>query len=92
MARQLVSFFETNHILGTFQSAYRKGHSTETAMVRILNELRMQMDGGKVTILWTFILLDSSAFNTISHKTLFSLLEVVGVRCIALKWFVSYLW
>jgi len=45
------------------QSAYKSGHSTETALLRLKNDMLMAIDGRKAVIL---VLLDlSAAFNTI---------------------------
>ena len=55
------------------QSAYRQGHSTETAVIRVLNDVIHVTDEGKVTAL---VLLDlSSAFDTVGHTTLLNVLE-----------------
>ena len=72
------------------QSAYRKFHSTETALLRVHNDISVSLDKGHVTAL---TLLDlSAAFNTIDHNTLTNrLAEWYGVSEIALAWFKSYL-
>ena len=41
-----------------FQSAYRKGHSTETALLKVQNDILMNMNRQHVTLL---VLLDLSA-------------------------------
>jgi hypothetical protein len=87
---QLSAHLKTNHLFNPLQSAYRPGHSTETALVKIVNDLLLALDQGKVSIL---TLLDlSAAFDTIDHGLLLSRLEhVFGVRDSALLWFSSYL-
>ena len=72
------------------QSAYRKFHSTETALLRVHNDISVSLDKGHVTAL---TLLDlSAAFDTIDHNTLTNrLAEGYGVSGMALAWFKSYL-
>ena len=56
-----------NHI----QSAYKANHSTETALLRVYNDMLFSIDQGGGGIL---VLLDlSSAFDTIDHAMLFNL-------------------
>ena len=73
-----------------FQSAYRKHHFTESALLNIQNDILLNMAKGSVTAL---ILLDlSSAFNTIDHTILLDRLNVYyGLGELALSWFISYL-
>ena len=73
-----------------FQSAYRKHHSTETAILRVCNDFLEGADDRKVNLL---VLLDlSAAFDTIDHDILIKRLECsFGVKGTALKWFASYL-
>ena len=50
-----------------FQSAYRMGHSTETALPRIHNDILLAIDDNSCVIL---VLLDLSAdFDLIDHDT-----------------------
>ena len=51
-----------------FQSSFRKYHSVETALIKIISDHRLNSDANKVSIL---ILLDlSAAFDTIDHNIL----------------------
>ena len=55
------------------QSAYRAGHSTETAHLKVHNDILINMDNQRVTLL---VLLDlSSAFDTVDHEVLLCRLE-----------------
>ena len=72
------------------QSAYRQFHSTETALLRVYNDISVSLDKGHVTAV---TLLDlSAAFDTIDHNTLTNrLTECYGVSGMALAWFKFYL-
>ena len=73
-----------------FQSAYRKGHSTETALLRVQSDILHAIDQGKAAYL---ILLDlSAAFDTIDHEILLKYMETyLGIGGTVLNWFRSYL-
>ena len=74
----------------TYQSAYRPYHSTETALLHILDHAFNACDSKSVTILASLDL--SAAFDTISHKILIERLEhEFGVSGTALSWLSSYL-
>ena len=80
-----------DHILyPLLQSAYRKSHSTETALIKVQNDILMNMDRQQVTLL---VLLDlSAAFDTIDHQVLLNRLRLsFGIRGYALEWIASYL-
>ena len=87
---QLNFHLSTNNLLNPFQSAYRQSHSTETALLHILNDLLLATDSGKVSLL---TLLDlSAAFDTIDHTILLTRLQhTFGISDTALSWFSSYL-
>ncbi len=88
--KQLSSHLEEYQLIATFQSAYRKAHSTETALLRVVNDLRTAVDDGKVAAI---VLLDlSAAFDTINHKKLLKRLQVeYGLGATILTWFESYI-
>ena len=66
--RQLVVHLSTNGLLPEFQSAYRKGHPTETAVLKVFSDIVDDMDKGKFELL---SLLDlSAAFDTVDHDIL----------------------
>ena len=74
----------------TSQSAYRKGHSTETVLLKVQNDILMNMNCKHVTLL---VLLDlSAAFDTVDHNILLALLKSrIGINGTTLNWFTSYL-
>uniref|UniRef100_A0A8C6V627 Reverse transcriptase domain-containing protein n=1 Tax=Neogobius melanostomus TaxID=47308 RepID=A0A8C6V627_9GOBI len=87
---QLRFFLDEHNILETFQSGFKSGHSTETALLRVFNDIFISTDAGHSTVL---VLLDlTAAFDTVDHEILLSRLEHwVGIRGSALHWFRSYL-
>ena len=90
VAVQLQTHLDEAGLMTAFQSAYRKHHSTESALLHIHNDILLNMAKGSVTAL---TLLDlSAAFNTIDHTILLDRLKVYyGISELALGWFKSYL-
>ncbi len=90
VSSQLYSFLEKNDICEDFQSGFRPSHSTETALIRVTNDLLLSSDCGCISLL---VLLDlSAAFNTIDHNILLNRFEnSVGISGSPLAWFKSYL-
>ena len=84
----------TNHswpnLYEIFQSAHRQLHSTETALLRVQNDIIHAVDSEVGAIL---TLLDlSAAFDTIDHQKLLDLLNhSFGISGDTLRWFKSYL-
>ena len=90
VSSRLHSHINSTNASNSFQSAYKKLHSTETALLKIHNDIITAMDGGRVTAL---TLLDlSAAFDTIDHQILLTRLQTwFGISGMALKWITSYL-
>ena len=80
------------HVSRTFCSSiimFFWRHSTETALVRIHNDMMQSMDCRRGVLL---VLLDlSAAFDTLGHGILIKRLHDTRVRHTALEWFKSYL-
>ena len=68
VAKRLLSHMDNHNLHEVMQSAYKQYHSTETALVRVQNDILTHIDNKHGVIL---VLLDlSAAFDTIDHKTL----------------------
>ena len=90
VAKRLNAHMEEHLLSNHVQSAYKRFHSTETALLKIHNDIICNMDNGKVTAL---TLLDlSAAFDTIDHATLIERLHGhFGISGAVLQWFQSYI-
>ena len=79
-----------NNLHAYFQSAYRKFHSTETALLKVQNDILRALDENSAVVL---VLLDlSAAFDTIDHNTLLRRLEDhYQLSGKGLEWIMSYL-
>ncbi|XP_060929417.1 uncharacterized protein LOC133003646 [Limanda limanda] len=90
VASQLQDHLKHNSLFEKFQSGFRSAHSTETALLKVTNDLLMTADAGSPSLL---ILLDlTAAFDTVDHTLLLErLYKAVGLSDSALKWFQSYL-
>ena len=89
VARQLQALLDETDFLDPFQSGFRPGFGTETALVALYDDLCQERDRGSVTLL---IPLDLSvAFHTIAHGVLLDRQSGLGVGGTALQWFCSFL-
>ena len=69
-AMQMIDHITTHLIDEQFQSAYKLNHSTETALVRVQNDIQCAIDSKQSVIL---LLLDlSAALDTVDHPILLS--------------------
>jgi len=90
VAIRLNTYLSDNCLNESLQSAYKSCHSTETALLKVKNDIMTSVDNRKAVVL---VLLDlSAAFDTIDHGVLFGRLKnMFGLSGKVLEWFRSYL-
>ena len=73
ISSSILKHIADNDVIDKFQSACRCGHSTETALLRVYNDVvtKVVINNGS----YLFLLDLSTAFDTIDHDTLFVILE-----------------
>lgn len=87
--KQLSVYLFSNNLLSTYQSGFRPGHSTVSALIKVSDDIRYAMDNQLLTVL---ALLDfSSAFNSVDYDILLGILSSLNVSTSAIDWFNSYL-
>ena len=86
---QLPRYFTNNNLLCVDQFGFRPGHSTELAVLRLVDHLITQMDRCKIP---TNIYIDlSKAFDTLNHSILLEKLQYYGVTSTSLSPLNNYL-
>ena len=88
-AIQLQTHMLTNDLFPEMHSAYREHHSTETALLKVKNDILMNLD---ILNFEPQRCLLSAAFDTVDHDILIHRLQsLLGLRGSAVQWFRSYL-
>ena len=86
---QVSSYLNPHNLNNACQSAYRPGHSTETALLKVLNDLFPSLNKGNISVLALLGL--SSTFDIIDHPILAHCLHSdFGFTDSVLQWFASY--
>ena len=84
---QLEKYLSDNNILYSYQSGFRKGHSTDTCLINLYDYIHCGLSEGDFV---GMVLLDlQKAFDTVNHNILCDKLEILGIGSI--EWFSSYL-
>ena len=83
------SFLCANDLIYIRQSGFRSKHSTETALIKIIDDLIFNLDNDSVS---GMVLVDYlKAFDMVDHTLLLKKLEVYGLNRDSLQWLTSYL-
>ena len=86
---QIHSYFHVNDLYFCSQCGFRKEHSTELAVLELIDRITQQLDTGTTPI---NVYLDlSKAFDTLDHNILLHKLKYYGIEGTALRLFESYL-
>ena len=90
IARQLNQYLHDNCLHEVYHSAYKPCHCTESALIRVQNDILIEIDNDNRVML---LFLDlSAAFDMVNHQILLSRLsDRFGIKGTALSWFESYL-
>ena len=90
VANRLFQHMTANDLHDMMQSAYKPYHSTESALLRVQNDILSALDNKSGVFLALIDL--SAAFDTVDHKILLDFLQnTIGVHGAAWNWFKSYL-
>ena len=80
---QVSAYLNSHNLYNTCQSAYRPGHSTETALLKVVNDLYLSLNKGNISVL---------AFDTSDHPILVQRLHTdFGFTATVLQWFSYYM-
>ena len=86
---QVSEFLERNKIISQYQSGFRNGHSTDTA-VSFVSDFILEEVAKKNYV--GAVLIDlKKAFDTVDHTILLKKLFCYGIRDVPFEWFESYL-
>ena len=87
---QVINHVDSYTLGEQFQSAYKRFHSTETALLRVKNDILHSLDKSKAVLM---VLLDmSAAFDTVDHDILLQRLHTqFGISSTVNTWFSTYI-
>ena len=87
---QFTDHIDTHSLSEPLQSAYKKLHSTETALIKITNDILVELDNRNIVLAGLLDL--SAAFDTVDYEVLFRRLETsYAFDGAVMAWFRSYL-
>ncbi|KAL7307558.1 hypothetical protein TKK_0000250 [Trichogramma kaykai] len=89
LTAQLTEHLESHSLLSPMQSGFREGFSTQTALIKVTEDIRRGVEDGLVTILLLFDF--KSAFDMLNHVNLISALRKLNFSPNALSLLHSYL-
>ena len=83
--KRLSSFLEVNNIIYNRQNGFRKAHSTEHALLSMIERIQQTLDKGHIAV-GVFVDLQKAS-DTVDHNILCFKLQHYGIRSITNQWF-----
>jgi hypothetical protein len=83
LEKPLTEHFEKNSVFDNYQSGYRNHHSTETALIKVVDDMASEMDEGKVILLVALDVL--VAIDAVQHEILLKRLMEAGMQVVCFK-------
>ena len=89
LTSQIIQYLESHNLIDNYQFGFRHSHSTQTALLYLLEHIRTALDNKQVVILMLFDF--SKAFDSLDHRILLLRLRQIGFSDPTLAWVYSYL-
>lgn len=86
---QIVKYINDNNFMDEYQIAFKIGLNTQTAVIKLCDDIRLAINESKVTIAIFFYL--SKAFDSVNHKRLLHKLLPMNFSNNTINWIESYL-
>ena len=86
---QVVCFLNKSKVLDPFQTGFQKYHSTQTELIKLVDDIQMGKENQQATLILQFDF--SKAFDNVSPSKLLKKLKDAGFSKSSLNWFWSYL-
>ncbi|XP_014215279.1 uncharacterized protein LOC106644345 [Copidosoma floridanum] len=89
VTNQIYDYLEDRSLLSPLQSGFWRGYSTQSALLKVSNDIRLGIDWGLITLAVYFDF--RRAFDTIGHAALLRSLGCFNFSAEAIRWAHSYI-